>query len=534
MQANHKRPRPFVLIVIDGYGISFSQEGNAIALARKPHLQQYMRQYPLAAVQAGGIAVGLPWGEMGNSETGHQNIGSGRVLYQALPRISLAIQSKAFFHNEALVAACQNVKNSPDAALHIMGILSDGGVHGHIDHLLALLELAAAYGIGKRTYIHAFLDGRDSPPGSAGSFVGQLEEHTKKLDAGIISTIIGRYYAMDRAENWDRTEKAYNLLVHRQGTEFTDWQSAVKSAYLHEDRKSFETAEPMLVTTTENPTRSIQDGDSVIFYNYRPDRARQLTAAFIQAGFDKFKVTHWQNLKFATMTNFDSSLPALVAFPDEHIDYPLGRIWSDHKLKQYRIAEGEKFAHITYFFNGGHEEPYPGEKDVNIPSLDVKDFSEYPGMHAAKVTDNILTAIQGQAYDVLVMNYANPDMIAHTGNLKATIKAVEVVDEQIGRVVEATLVIGGAVMITGDHGNAESVIDQLTHSNSTDHTNNPVPLIYITPNNKQDPLKSDETVSQILEAPIGVLADVAPTILEVMHLPKPEQMTAQSLLKSLS
>lgn len=533
MATNSQAKFPFVLVILDGYGISSLSEGNAIKLAAKPNIDRYMKEYPLATIKAGGIDVGLPWGEMGNSETGHQNIGSGQVLYQALPRITLSIQDRSFFKNEALVAACRHVKKNKDAALHTIGVLSDGGVHGHIDHQLALLDLAAAHGIGKRTYCHAFLDGRDSPPGSAGNFIGVLEKKIEEVNAGKIASIIGRYHAMDRAGNWERTQTAYDMLVQGQATSFDNWQDAMKQAYLSEETSSFETAEPMIIETGQEKFRPIKDGDAVICYNYRSDRSKQLTAAFLQPHFAEFPVKTWQDLLFVTMTNYDDDLPATVAFPDEHIEYPLSRVFSEQDLTQLHIAEGEKFAHVTHFFNGRREEPFAGEEQVYIPSLKLKDISKKPEMQAKKLTDRVVDEISKGLYDVIIMNYANPDMIAHTGNLPATIAAVEYVDAQLGRVVKAVLEQDGAVLITCDHGNAEAVIDQLTHDNSTDHTNNPVPLIYISNSVKLAQPKDDKTLQRILSAPIGVLADVAPTILDILGMPKPDQMTAQSLLASL-
>ncbi len=527
------RPKPLVMLILDGYGISFIQEGNAIMAAKKPVMDRLMREYPMAVVRAGGEDVGLPWGEMGNSETGHQNIGSGRVLYQFLPRIEKAIADGSFLTNPTLIKAIEHVKNNPNAALHTMGMLSNGGIHSHINHQFALLKAAAEAGIGDRTYIHVFLDGRDSSPDDAGNFVGQVEEEAKKTGAGKVETLVGRYYAMDRAENWDRIQEAYDLLTQGKGQAFPNWQEAMKAAFVNGEKKSFETAPPMTVTG-DAPIRTIQDGDAVIFYNYRSDRARQITAAFVDPAFDKFPVTKFQNLVFATMASYDEALPTDVMFPDEGIANPLGEVFANNGLKQLRIAESEKFAHVTYFFNGGREAPYEGETDVKIPSVQTKDFSEHPEMSAKEITDRVLQELESDAYDVIVMNYANPDMVGHTSKFDPTVQAVECVDEQIGRVVDAALAKGGAVLITCDHGNAEIVINHLTHEKTTDHTNNPVPVIYIGPNNKQDPPKDEAVMQQILATPIGFLADVAPTALEILGLPKPPEMSAQSLLSSLS
>lgn len=527
------RPKPFVLLIIDGYGISFIKEGNAVMAAKQPNMDRLMREYPLAVVRAGGEYVGLPWGEMGNSETGHQNIGSGRIVYQFLPRIDAAIANESFFTNEALVKAIDHVKNNKDAALHTIGMLSNGGVHSHISHQFALLKAAADAGIGDRTFIHIFLDGRDSSPDDGESFVELLEKEIEKTKAGRIETMVGRYYAMDRAQNWDVTQEAYELLVHGKGKSFPNWKDAMRAAYVKGEKQSFENASPMVIEGN-TPLRTIQDGDSVVFYNYRSDRARQLTAAFADPGFDKFPVTKFQDLVFATMASYDENVQTEVLFPDVVIPNTLGEIISDNNLTQLRIAESEKFAHVTYFFNAGRGIPYPGETDVHIPSMKTKDFSKHPKMEAQAITDRVVNEIQRDGFDVIVMNYANPDMVGHTGKFDPTVEAVEFVDEQIGRVVEATLAKGGGLLITCDHGNAEVIINQLTHEQTTDHTNSPVPVIYISPDNKLEQPKTEDELHQVLGNPIGFLADVAPTTLEILDLPIPKEMTAQSLLSSLS
>ncbi len=528
-----KRPKPLVMLILDGYGISFIHEGNAIAAAKKPIMDRLMKEYPVAAVRAGGEDVGLPWGEMGNSETGHQNIGSGRVLYQFLPRIDKALEDKSFFKNEALMKAIDHVKKNKDAALHTMGMLSNGGVHSHINHQFALLKAAADAGIGDRTFIHIFLDGRDSSPDDAGSFVKQLQEEIDKNKAGAIATLTGRYYAMDRAGNWDVTKVAYDMLTKGEGTVFPTWNDAVKSVFQKNDKKALENAAPMIISDG-SPMRTVQDGDSVIFYNYRSDRARQLTAAFVDPHFKEFETQKFKDLVFATMASYDENLKADILFPDEAIEHPLGEIFADHKLTQLRIAESEKFAHVTYFFNGGREKPYDGETDVKIPSENTKDFSKHPEMKAKEITDRVLKEIENDAYDVIVMNYANADMVGHTGKFDPTVKAIEFIDEQIGKVVDAVLAKDGAVLLTCDHGKAEVVINHMTHEPSTDHTNNPVPVIYVSNQTKQDPPKDDASLQQILATPIGFLADVAPTALDILGIPKPKEMTAQSLLSSLS
>lgn len=527
------RPRPLVLMILDGYGVSFLEEGNAWLTAKQPNLMRYLKEYPVAAIRAAGIEVGLPWGEMGNSETGHQNIGAGRVMYQPLPRITLAIQDQSFFQNTVLLHAIEHVKNNPQAALHTMGLLSNGGVHSHIDHQFALIKLAAEHGLGERLFIHAFLDGRDSPPDSAGNFVGQTDRLCQELKAGRIESLVGRFYAMDRNNNWDRTQQAYNMLVHGKGQSYATWDEAVKALFKNSDTKNFETAPPAVVASGAAPWRPIRDGDAVIFYNFRPERAKQITEAFVNPEFNRFPVTPWPQLLFVSMTQYAPDLTNAVAFPEEKIEQPLGWVLSQHNLQQLRVAESEKFAHVTSFLNGGREEPFPGELRLAIPSVNVENYSTRPEMSAKEISEQTIKEIESGRYDVIIMNYANPDMVAHTGNFEATVKALEILDEQVGRVVDAALVAGGAVLLTGDHGHAEAMTNLMTHQAATDHTTNPVPLVYITSDDQQ-PVKVEEVLMQVLSNPIGVLSDVAPTVLDILGIAPPPDMTAQSLLGSLS
>lgn len=516
------RPSPLILMILDGYGISLVEEGNAIKAAKQPNMERYMREYPMATIHAAGIEVGLPWGEMGNSETGHQNIGSGRVIYQNLPRITMAIEDRSFFKNEAFLKAAKHVKKNKNVALHIMGLSSDGGVHAHIDHQIALLKFAAQQKIGDRTYVHAFLDGRDSPPDAANNFIKKLTDAMAKHKAGKLATLIGRYYAMDRNNNWDRVQVAFDLLANSKGETYTTWQDAVQAAFKNSDTRSFETA-PAMIIGKEN--RMMKDGDAVIFTNYRPDRATELTSLLIKK---------LPKLLFVTMAEYNKELKVEVAFPEETIEKPLGLIVSEAGLKQLRLAEGEKYAHVTHFFDGGSDTKFPGEERIKIESVNTKDFSDYPNMSAQAISDRVVAEIEKGKFDVMIMNYANADMVGHTGNYEATVKALEFLDMQIGRVVDATLAAGGAVLLTCDHGKAETIVSHLTHERSTDHTNNPVPLIYIAANNRLPAPKDESIMIQILSNPIGVLADVAPTMLEILGLPAPAQMTAQSLLRSLT
>jgi 2,3-bisphosphoglycerate-independent phosphoglycerate mutase len=524
------RPKPLVLMILDGLGISFLRGGNAVLAAEMTNLQIYLRDYPCAAIRAVGIEVGLPWGEVGNSEVGHKNIGSGRVIYQPLPQITVAIQNRSFFENVAFQEAAAHVKERPGSALHFMGCVSTGGVHSHLQHLLALLEFAAQRGVGTQTFIHAFLDGRDTPPVSAGQYLTEVDKMILRTGAGHIATLIGRYYAMDRNNNWDRTRAAYDLLVSGKGTPYRSWKEALETVY--ESRITDETAPPSVITG-DGPARTVRDGDAIVFFNFRPDRARQLTHAFITKNFEPFTVVPFADLAFIAMAEYEKGLPVTVAFPEQWMDVPVGRVIADHGLRQLRVAETEKYAHVTYYFNSGRELPFPNEDRILVPSPNVKDYVATPRMSAEAITDQVVQEIAKGKYDVIVMNYANPDMLGHTGNFEVTVDALRFLDTQILRVVRAALPAGGAVLLTCDHGNAEEMQNPQTGAVVTDHSVNPVPVVYLTPQNQQDPPKTDEVLFQILSTPIGVLADVGPTVLEILGLPKPPQMTAQSLLRSL-
>lgn len=517
-------------MILDGFGISFIQEGNAVLTAQMTNVQNYLRTHPCATLRAAGIEVGLPWGEMGNSEVGHKNIGSGRVIYQPLPQITLAIQDRSFFENVAFQEAVAHVKERPGSALHLMGCVSPGGVHSHLEHLLALLEFAAKAGIGKQTFIHAFLDGRDVPPVSAGQYLTDVDKAIRRTGAGSIATLVGRYYAMDRNNNWDRTRAAYDLLVSGTGTPYPSWQKALEAVY--ENRKTDEFVPPSVIKG-DGPVRSIRDGDAVVFFNFRPDRARQLTHAFVAKKFDEFKTVPFTDLAFITMAEYEKGLPVTVAFPEQWMDVPVGRVIADQGLRQLRVAETEKYAHVTYYFNSGRELPFPNEDRILVPSPRVKEYAETPRMSAKAITDQVVQEIGKGKYDFIVMNYANPDMLGHTGNFEATVEALRFLDTQIPKVVNAALSAGGAVLLTCDHGNAEEMQNPQTGEVTTDHSTNPVPLLYLAPGNAADPPKTEEALTQVLSTPIGVLADVGPTVLEILQLPKPPQMTAQSLLSSL-
>lgn len=524
-------PKPLVLMILDGFGISFLQDGNAIMAAKMENFEQWLREYPSSIIKASGLEVGLPWGESGNSEVGHKNIGSGRIIYQPLPQITMSIQNRSFFQNPALMEASNHVKDNPNSALHIIGCVSNGGVHSHIDHLVAILDFAKQQKINDRTFIHAFLDGRDTPPTSAEKFLIKLQEEIDRTKCGGIASLIGRYYAMDRNNNWDRIQKAYDLLTKGTGEYANSWKKALQKGY--DAGNSDENFPPFAITKKEKPLRTIQDGDTVIFFNFRPDRARQLTYAFTTKGFKDFPVQDWNDLDFITMSEYQKDLPVTVAFPEEQAEYPTGRVVSDAGKKQLRIAETEKYAHVTYYFNSGREISFPGEDRIMVPSPNVKDYSSTPPMSAEVLSNRVISEIEKNKYDFIVMNFANPDMIGHTGQYQATIESLRFLDKQMKRVVDVTLSRGGAVLITADHGNAEEMIDPTTREISKDHTTNPVPVIYITADNKQNIPKSEDMMMQVLSTPIGCLADIGPTILEIMQIPQPSQMTAQSIFKSL-
>jgi 2,3-bisphosphoglycerate-independent phosphoglycerate mutase len=526
-----KIPRPLVLMILDGFGISFLEEGNAISAAKMENFEQWVREYPSAVIKASGIEVGLPWGESGNSEVGHKNIGSGRIIYQPLPQITMSIENKTFFKNPAFIEAANHVKERPNSALHLIGCVSDGGVHSHIEHLLGLLQFAKKEGINDQTFVHAFLDGRDTPPVSAGTYLTKVQEIINKTKAGGIASLIGRYYAMDRNNNWDRTKVAYDLLTNGIGEHADNWKDALKSTY--EKKETDETVPAYVITKHGEPLRKIQDGDTVIFFNFRPDRARQLTHAFTSKDFKDFPTQTWTDLDFITMAEYQKDLPVTVAFPEEQAEYPTGRVVSDAGKTQLRIAETEKYAHVTYYFNSGREISFPGEDRAMVPSPNVKDYSNTPEMSAETVANRVIKEIEKDKYDLIVMNFANPDMIGHTGNYEATVESLKFLDKEIKKIVDTATSMGGAVLITSDHGNAEEMLNPTTHEISKDHTANPVPVVYITADNKQDPPKEEDMIMQVLSTPIGCLADIGPTVLEIMNIPQPPQMTATSILRSL-
>lgn len=501
--------KPLALIIMDGFGHNPSDYGNAIAAANTPNIDSYLKTCANTLIGASGMDVGLPDGQMGNSEVGHTNIGAGRIVYQELTRITKSIKDGDFFENPVLLAAIDNCRKN-NSALHLMGLVSDGGVHSHNTHIYGLLELAKQQGIEK-VYIHCFMDGRDVPPESGKGFIGELYKKTLEIGVGKIATISGRYYAMDRELKWERVEKCYNAIVMGEGEKIPCGAEAMEKSYAAGVTDEF--IVPVVITQGAE----LADNDSVIFFNFRPDRARQITRSFVDDGFNGFvrKKGHFP-LYFVCMTQYDATMPNVeVAFKPENLDMPFGEVVSKAGMKQLRIAEYTKYAHVTFFLNGGREVQYEGEDRVLVDSPDVPTYDLKPEMSAYEVTDKVVEAIESDKYDVIVLNYANCDMVGHTGIFDAAKAAVEAVDTCVGRTVEAVLKKGGAAIITADHGNA----DQMFEPNGepfTAHTTNLVPFIVV---GKDCKLRQD-----------GILADITPTMLRLLNLPQPECMTGKSII----
>ena len=509
--------KPTVLMILDGYGENPVCEHNAICEARTPVMDQLKSQCPYVQGQASGHYVGLPDGQMGNSEVGHMNMGAGRIVYQDLTRITKAINDGDFFRNEELLLAINNAKKN-NGDLHLWGLLSDGGVHSHITHLYALLELCKKENFD-RVYVHCFLDGRDTPPTSGIEYIRQLMDKMREIGVGRIGVISGRYYAMDRDTNWDRVEKAYDALTKGEGVDGgTDPLRAMQASYDKEITDEF-----VIPTVMKNedgtPVATVKEGDSVIFFNFRPDRARELTRAFCDPDFKGFDRKRIENLTFVCFKDYDETIPnKYIAFKNEKLTNTFGEWLAKKGMKQARIAETEKYAHVTFFFNGGVEEPNEGEDRFLIPSPKVATYDLQPEMSAPKVCDKLCEAIRSQKYDVIIINFANPDMVGHTGVEAAAIKAIEAVDECVGRAVEALKEVDGQMFITADHGNAELMVDPATGEPWTAHTTNPVPFLLV----NCDPAYT------LREG--GALCDIVPTLIELMGMEKPAEMTGKSLL----
>lgn len=518
------RPRPFVLIIMDGWGINPRKEGNAIAQAHTPNIDKLARMWPHTSVRTSGDAVGLPEGQMGNSEVGHQNIGAGKRVLQDYTRVSESIRDGSFFQNPALLKAVEHVKKH-QSQLHICGLLGNGGVHAHESHLEALLRLAQRHDI-ERVYIHAFTDGRDSSPTGGIEFMKHLQARAQEIGgphAAQVATVSGRYYAMDRDNRWDRTGMTYFAMTRAEGQHANSAIEAIQQSYAKKVTDEF--ILPTVVMEDGHPVAVVKEGDALIHYNFRPDRARQLTKAFVldelppQAEGKFNRGPRIPDLQYVMMTEYEEGLDAEVAYRADEVEMPLARVVSDAGLRQFHTAETEKYAHVTYFINGRRETPFPGEDRVLVPSPKVPTYDLQPEMSAVGITDTAIEHIRGGNYDLVIMNYANADMVGHTGDMAATIKGVETVDTGVGRVVEATLAAGGGLLITADHGNAEQLIDYNTGKPFTAHTTFPVPLYLVVPSFAQARLRND-----------GILADVSPTILQIMGIPQPKDMTGRSLL----
>lgn len=518
------RPRPFVLIIMDGWGINPRTEGNAIALAHTPNIDRLAREWPHTAVRTSGEAVGLPEGQMGNSEVGHQNIGAGKRVLQDYTRVNESIRDGSFYQNPALLKAIEHVKKN-QSQLHLCGLLGDGGVHAHEKHLEALLRLAQMHGV-ERTYIHSFTDGRDTSPTGGVEFMQLLQARANEIGgehAARVATVSGRYYAMDRDNRWDRTGSAYFAMTRGEGLRANSAVEAIQQSY---DKKvTDEFILPTVIMADDHPVAQVKAGDALIHYNFRPDRARQLTKAFVlpelppQAEGKFNRGSRLADLQYVMMTEYEAGLDAEVAYRADEVDMPLARVISGIGLRQFHTAETEKYAHVTYFINGRRETPFPGEDRVLVPSPKVPTYDLQPEMSAAGITETAIEHILGGQYDLVIMNYANADMVGHTGVIPAAIKAVEAVDTGVGRVVEATLAVGGGLLITADHGNAEQLIEYDTGKPFTAHTTFPVPLYLVVPQLAQAHLRTN-----------GILADVSPTILQVLGIPQPKDMTGRSLI----
>ena len=518
-----KRPRPIVLTVLDGWGYRAETKGNAIALARKPNYDRLVKDFPNTLIHTSGPFVGLPDGQMGNSEVGHLNIGAGRIVQMDITRVDQMIASGEFFRQRLLLEAIERGRTHQ---LHLMGLLSDGGVHSHLQHLFALLRMARENKVSK-VFVHCFTDGRDTPPESGIDFLRQLQQKMREYGAGQIASISGRYYAMDRDNRWERVEKAYRAMVHGVAeAKFTDPIAAMRASY--EKGVTDEFVVPTVLTTEAAAGRAavprglIRDDDAVIFFNFRADRARQITRALIEPGFKEFSdPARPKNLAFVGMTQYEKTWPWLrYLLAPEKLEHILANVFAELEYKNLRVAETEKYAHVTYFFNGGVEKPFGGEERIVVPSQKVPTYDLKPEMSAAGVADAVIHAIEKGDFDAIIMNFANADMVGHSGNLEATVKAVETVDENLGRIFQALRPRGGAWIITADHGNAETMIDPVTGGPHTYHTTNPVPFI----------LASDDHRRQLQTG--GSLRDIAPTMLGILGLPEPGEMTGRDLRKN--
>ncbi len=511
------KDKQYMLMILDGVGLNDDETGNAFKLAKTPNIDRLIARYPNAYLKTSGLSVGLPEGQMGNSEVGHTTIGSGRVVYQDLTMISERIKSGEFFKNKVLLDTIEHVKRN-DSKLHIFGLLSDGGVHSHTEHIYALLELAKREGI-EEVYVHAFMDGRDTPPTSGVDYIRDLENKCKELELGRISTIMGRFYVMDRDKRHDRVEAAYNAMTMGEGKHFKTAERAVENSYECQEFDEF--IKPIVIVDDEDkPIGLVESKDAVIFANFRPDRAREISHAFTDNMFTDFvrKSGKLTNLRYVSMTEYDETLESVkVVYKKEEIKETLGEFLSKRGYTQLRIAETEKYAHVTFFFNGGEEKEYNGESRILVPSPKVTTYDLKPEMSAYEVTDKLIEAMESKEHDVIVINYANGDMVGHTGNLEAAILAVEALDECVGRVMDKLVSLGGEAIIIADHGNCEQMIDTNTGEPVTSHTTFDVPVIVVS--------------DRVTAIEPGALSDVAPTLIHLMGLTKPKEMTGSSIVK---
>jgi len=517
--------RPVVLVILDGFGLSPLAEGNAYALAKHPNFDAIQREFPGAALGASGITVGLVWGEPGNSEVGHRTLGGGVVLYQNLPRISLAIEDGSFFERPAFVKAATHVRKHK-SALHVMGLLGNGGIHAHTDHMLALVKFANQQKLP--LHLHLFTDGIDAPPRSSLDFLAEIEAGLAQ-HGGDIATICGRDYSMDRDNRWERTATTYDMMVHGKGEQAASAKDAIEAA--HKAGLTDEKIKPTVIVRDGKPVGQVGPHDALIYTNFRNDRERQLTEAFALPGMTTFeRGARVEDLFFVTMVQYEEALPVEVAFPPEHVEHPLARVLAEAGRRQFHVAETEKYAHVTFFFNGGVERAFPGETRTLVPTKKVASFAEAPEMSAAGITAAIKKALDSKKYDFIVANYANSDMVGHTGALKPATAAIETLDHEVGAVRDAVLAAGGAMLITSDHGNSEEMLNPATGDIDKQHSTNAVPFYLIGERFRLATPKSEEDVLQYFNPPAGVLADVAPTVLELLDVPKHPDMTGVSLL----
>lgn len=506
---------PHALIILDGLGLRDEKKGNAVAQANKPNIERYWQHYPHATLRADGKSVGLPEGQMGNSEVGHLNIGAGRIVYQSLSRVNLSIEKGEFFEKDTFLEAMNEVKEK-GKNLHLIGLLSDGGVHSHIEHMFALIKLAKEQKV-KDVYIHGLLDGRDVDQQSAKKYIKETQEKIEEYGVGKIATLSGRYYAMDRDNRWDRVEKAYRAMVYGEGPDYSDPMEAVEDSYKNDIYDEF--VMPSVIKNEDgSPVATVEDGDAIIFFNFRPDRAIQISQVFTNEdfrGFDRGD-NYPRDIHFVCLTHFSETVKGTVAFKSTNLDNTLGEVLSQNNLKQLRIAETEKYPHVTFFFSGGREQEFPGEERILIPSPKVATYDLQPEMSAYEVTDRLVKEIEAEKHDAIILNLANPDMVGHSGKLEPTIKAIEAVDECLGRIIDAIVTKGGDAIITADHGNADEVVT-LAGKPMTAHTTNRVPVI-VTKEGLE--LRED-----------GILADLSPTLLDLMTVDQPKEMTGKSLIK---